>query len=339
MTAADAVRLTAAYDVALLDLDGVVYLGAKSLPGVPIAVAGLGKMRLSYVTNNATRTPAEVWQQLAAMGLPGSAANVVTSCQAAAEVLRGLVDPGSAVLVVGAPALFEAVAAAGFSCVSTLEESPVAVVQGLSFALSYADLTEAALAIRTGLPWVATNTDATLPTSRGLQPGNGAIVSALTTATGRTPVAAGKPQPALFETAARAIGAQRPLVVGDRLDTDIAGAHHARMDSLLVLSGVSSAADALSTAPSLRPNYVARDVGGLADEHPEVGGAGLERECRGWRASSSSAGLTLDGDGDAIDALRALMAVPIVASQIRPGGPAALRALQELGIPTGGDTV
>ena len=339
MTGAGAVRLTDAYDVALLDLDGVVYLGAHSLPGVAIAVTGLGNLRLSYVTNNATRTPAEVWRQLAVMGLPGSAADVVTSCQAAAELLRGLVAPGSAVLVVGAPALFDAVAAAGLSCVTTLAEAPVAVVQGLSLALTYAELTEAALAIRTGLPWVATNTDATLPTARGLQPGNGSFVSALTTATGRTPVAAGKPQPALFETAVRATGALRPLVVGDRLDTDIAGAHNARLDSLLVLTGVSTAADVLATAPSLRPTFVSGDVGGLVDEHPAVRGEGLDWECRGWRAAGSSTGLTLDGDGDSTDALRALMAVPLVAAHVQSGGPAATRALQALGISSSGDTV
>ena len=342
----DGVRLTQHYDVALLDLDGVVYLGAEPLPGVAVAVAGLGGMRLSYVTNNATRTPAQVWRQLEAMGCPGSADDVVTSCQAAASMLRDLVPAGANVLVVGAAALFEAVTAAGFACVRTLADAPAAVVQGLSLELTYAELTEAALAIRTGLPWVATNTDATLPTARGLQPGNGSFVIALQTATGRTPIAAGKPEPELFRTAVRTSGATRPLVVGDRLDTDIAGAHHAGLDSLLVFSGVSTPAHALAADPTLRPTYVARDIGGLADVHPLVGHEGAARTCGGWHAAAectgavlAGSGAVLAGSGAAIDALRALLAVPVQPDSVRAGGPDAIKALQELGIPVLGDTV
>ncbi|MCU1675261.1 MAG: family hydrolase [Frankiales bacterium] len=340
MTAvAGEVLLTDLYDVALLDLDGVVYLGLEPVPAVAVAVAALDGLRLSYVTNNATRTPEQVWAQLDAMGCPGSAADVVTSCQAAAAVLATVIDRGAKVLVVGSPALTEAVTDAGFTAVSSLADEPAAVVQGLSLELTYAALTEAALAIRTGLPWIVTNTDATLPTARGLQPGNGAFVSALRTATGREPVAAGKPQPALFLTAAAASHATRPLVVGDRLDTDIAGAHNAGLDSLLVLSGVSSAADALATEPRRRPTYVGADIAALVAPHPVFPPAADVRTCRGWLATQSGEVVTLAGAGDPLDALRALLAVPVVTTAVRTVGDAAADALWHLGVAARGDTV
>jgi HAD superfamily hydrolase (TIGR01450 family) len=349
VTAPESILINSRYDVALLDLDGVVYLGAHPVPGVAVAVAALDGMRLAYVTNNATRTPAQVWEQLEQIGCPGSAADVVTSCQAAAGILSGLLPAGSRVLVVGAPALFEAVAAAGLVGVRSLAEEPAAVVQGLSLDMTYADLTEAALAIRRGLPWVATNTDATLPTSRGLQPGNGAFVEALRTATGREPVAAGKPQPALFRAAAAAAGAHRPVVVGDRLDTDIAGAHNAGLDSLLVLSGVSSAADALRTPPELRPTYVGWDVAALVQPHPVVAelvephplmvAADAGRSCGGWAATATDGRVALTGDGEALDALRALLALPVAAGAVTGVGRAATEALHALGLAPSGDTV
>ncbi len=340
MKAADSVVLTSVYDVALLDLDGVVYLGSQPVPGVATAVAGLDGMRLAYVTNNATRTPEQVWAQLEQIGCPGSAADVVTSCQAAASMLAGLLPPGASVLVVGSPALFDAVSAAGLKCVRHLAESPSAVVQGLSLEMTYADLTEAALAIRTGIPWVATNMDATLPTSRGLQPGNGSLVAALRTATGREPVAAGKPQPDLFRVAAAAARAERPLVVGDRLDTDIDGAHNAGLDSLLVLSGVSSAADALRMSSAHRPTYVGWDIAALVAPHPVVvttgdGAAG----CGGWTAGCVDQASTLSGAGDALDALRALLALPERVEAVTAVGRDATEALHALGLTPGTDTV
>jgi HAD superfamily hydrolase (TIGR01450 family) len=331
-----AVFLTDRYDVALVDLDGVVYRGAVPIPGVARAVAGLAGLRLSYVTNNATRTPEQVWQQLASIGCPGSAADVVTSCQAAAAVLGTLVPAGSRVLVVGAPALAAALSAEGFACVSRLDADPAAVVQGLSLDLTYDQLSEAALAIRSGLPWVATNTDATLPTARGLQPGNGAFVSALRTATGREPVAAGKPEPGLFLTAVATTGALRPLVVGDRLDTDIAGARNAGLDSLLVLSGVSTAADALSMPPAGRPTYVGADIGALVDPHPVVVRDGESCSCAGWTVSLDT--VALSGTGDALDALRALLAVPRPVSAVHGVGSDAVRVLEILGLPNAGTT-
>jgi HAD superfamily hydrolase (TIGR01450 family) len=324
------VHLTDRYDVALVDLDGVVYRGLEPIPGVARAVAGLDGLRLSYVTNNATRTPEQVWQQLAMIGCPGSAADVVTSCQAAAALLLTLVPAGSRILAVGAPALAEALIAEGFACVYRLDDNPVAVAQGLALDLTYDTLTEAALAIRSGLPWVATNMDATLPTARGLQPGNGAFVSALRTATGREPVAAGKPQPALFRTAVAATGARRPLVVGDRLDTDIAGAHNAGLDSLLVLSGVSTAADALGVPPVERPTYVGADIGALVDPHPLVVRDGSSASCGGWTVTLAP--VVLSGAGEPLDALRALLAVPRAVRDVRGSDPGAVRALAALGL-------
>lgn len=327
-----AARLCETYDVALLDLDGVVYLGAEAIPAVPVAVAGRGDMRFSYVTNNATRTPEAVWAQLAAIGCPGSAADVVTSCAAAAELVAAAVPVGSRVLVLGADALRAAISAVGMVCVRRSDEEPVAVVQGLSLEMVYADFAEAALAIGAGATWIATNTDATLPTARGLLPGNGSMVAAMTTATGRRPLVAGKPEPHLFRTAAQRAGAARPLVVGDRLDTDIAGAVRAEFDSLLVFTGVSQPRDVLLCEPGLRPTYLAADLSGLT-EIPAVAAEAYGRwTCGGWTATIAEAGATLSGAGTPLDALRALSAVTQSMASVTAADAEAAAALAALGI-------
>jgi glycerol-1-phosphatase len=168
------------------------------------------------------------------------------------------------VLVVGAEALRAEVRDAGLVPVATADDRPEAVVQGYGPEVGWAQLAEASLAVRAGATWVATNTDRTLPSPRGPLPGNGSLVAVLRTALDRDPdVVVGKPEPALFHAAADRAGARRPLVVGDRLDTDIEGANRAGFDSLLVLTGVSTA-DELAKAPDgHRPTYVADDLGGL----------------------------------------------------------------------------
>jgi ribonucleotide monophosphatase NagD (HAD superfamily) len=204
----------------------------------------------------------------------------------------------------------------------------VAVVQGYGPKVGWPELAEACVAVREGALWVATNGDRTLPSVRGPLPGNGSLVAAVATALGREPdETVGKPAPVLFERAARRTGATRPLVVGDRLDTDIEGAVRAGMDSLLVLTGVSTPKDVLTAAPPRRPTHLAADLAGLfiADPGPED-----------WRVRRHEAGLELDGTGSPVAALRALCALawsgPEPPAAVTAGSPAALDALRALGI-------
>ncbi len=254
--------LAARYDVALLDLDGVVYIGPDAVPGAPRALErarGAG-MRLAFVTNNAARAPAAVADHLRSLGVPVETSEVVTSAQAAAHHLAERLPPHSRVLVVGTTGLLEALTERGLVPVSSADDDPAALVQGYSPDLDWHMLAEAAVAIRRGVPWVATNLDATVPSTRGPLPGNGSMVAALRHATGRTPVSVGKPAPAMHREAVERSGAKRPLVTGDRLDTDIEGANAAGCHSLLVLTGVTAPAALLAASPRCRPSYVAADL-------------------------------------------------------------------------------
>jgi glycerol 3-phosphatase-2 len=302
--------LCTAYDAALLDLDGVVYLGGKAIPGAAAALgeAARAGMRLAYVTNNASRSPSAIAAQLASLGVAATASDIVTSAQAAAGLLAERLPAGSPVLVVGGMGLRLALRDRHLRPVSTAAERPLAVVQGFSPDLSYGLLAEAALAIRAGAWYVAANADATLPSPRGLQPGNGAVIALLVTATGQQPVVAGKPEPPLHAEAVQRTGAVRPLVVGDRLDTDIEGAVRAGADSLLVLTGVSGPADALLAPPGLRPSYLAADLHGLLTAHPGVRREAGGFSCGGWtaRLDEGSGKLSLSGSGDPLDGLRAM---------------------------------
>jgi HAD superfamily hydrolase (TIGR01450 family) len=281
------------YDAVLLDLDGTVYRGAEVIPGAPEAIervrrAGKG---VRFVTNNASRSPEEVAGQLIDLGIPVAASEVRTSAQAAAAVLAQRLAPGAVVLVVGAEALAAEVRGVGLEPVGEAAPEVDAVVQGLSKSIGWRELSEAVLAVRAGAFWVACNADLTLPTERGQVIGNGALVAAVAVATGARPVVAGKPNRPLMEQARG--DAERPLVVGDRLDTDIAGAAAAEMDALLVLSGVSQAVDLLAT--DLRPRYIALDVIALTEpaadlevaDAPEweIAGAGTVTKVR-WRGGA-----------------------------------------------------
>ncbi len=219
--------LATRYDVALLDLDGVVYIGPQPVVGAAeaLAKARAEGMRLAFVTNNASRDPDTVAAHLSELGVPAAPEEVVTSAQAAASVVRDRLGAGATVLVTGSPALREIVAAAGLRPVSSADDRPDAVVQGFWAQLCYTDLAEAAVAVRGGSLWVATNVDATLPSPRGLLPGNGSLVGVVATASGQKPIVAGKPELPLHAEGVRRLHAKHPLVVGDRLDTDIEGGH------------------------------------------------------------------------------------------------------------------
>ncbi len=300
------------YDAALLDLDGVVYLGGHPIPGAARALVAAAKrgMKLAYVTNNASRSPNAIAAQLSAMGVPATAADVVTSAQAAARVLAGQLPAGAPVLVVGGTGLRLAVRARGLRPVTTAADRPLAVVQGYSPDINYGLLAEATLALNAGALYVASNADPTLPTPRGEQPGNGSLVQVLVYATGREPVVAGKPEPPLHAESVQRVGAKRPVVVGDRLDTDIEGAVRAGTDSLLVLTGVTRPAELMLAGPLHRPSYVAEDLAGLNASHPDVASDGGRFSCGGWTAAVAGTGgwLTISGSGPWIDGLRALCA-------------------------------
>jgi len=268
-------------------------------------------MRLAFVTNNASRDPAAVAAHLVALGVPAVADEVVTSSQAAATVLAERLGVGASVLVTGSAALRSAVEGIGLRVVTSSDDRPDAVVQGYSPDLRYADLAEAALAVRAGAIWVATNTDSTLPSARGLLPGNGSLVALIATATGRRPIVAGKPELPMHAEGVRRTGAKNPLVVGDRLDTDIEGANVADTDSLLVLTGVTAAADLVDAPVEHRPTFIAADLMGLVDPQPDVEADGSATRCGGWTASAGHVdgrtAINVEGDGRAIDGLRAVL--------------------------------
>ncbi|WP_102144463.1 HAD-IIA family hydrolase [Mycobacterium hubeiense] len=247
------------HDCLLVDLDGTVFRGHEPTTGAVETLAAVDA-RVLFVTNNASRGPDEVAEHLRAMGFHAAPDDVVTSAQSAAHLLATQLPAGAAVLVVGTEALAGEVRNVGLKPVRLASEAPVAVVQGHSPQTGWPDLAEAALAIRGGALWVAANVDLTLPSERGLLPGNGAMVAALRAATEREPQVAGKPQPTLLTDALSRGVFRAPLVVGDRLDTDIAGANAAGLPSLLVLSGVSTAAETVHAVAAQRPYYLAEDL-------------------------------------------------------------------------------
>jgi HAD superfamily hydrolase (TIGR01450 family) len=288
-----------------------VYLGGVPIPGAAEAlVKATGEgMRLAFVTNNASRTPAAIAAQLAGMGVPAGPADVVTSAQAAARLLSERLPAGAPVLVVGGVGLRMALRERGLRPVTNAAEHPAAVVQGYASDLSYGLLAEAALAVGGGAWFVATNADSTLPTPRGRQPGNGSLIQVITHATGVVPVVAGKPEPPLHAEAVARTRARRPLVVGDRLDTDIEGATRAGTDSLLVLTGVTDPLEAVLAPPRHRPAYLAADLAGLLAPHPAVTSDDGGFSCGGWHVRwQAPDGLTVSGSGDKLDGLRAVCA-------------------------------
>jgi HAD superfamily hydrolase (TIGR01450 family) len=315
----------AAHDVALLDLDGVVYVGPDAVPGVPAALAEARRrgMRLGFVTNNASRRPEEVAGHLTELGVAADPGDVITSAQAAATVVVRALGAGGRVLPVGGPGVAAALAEVGLTVVDRAEDDPAAVVQGYGRDVGWAQLAEAVVAVRRGARHVATNADATIPSPRGPLPGNGALVGVVSAVTGQQPQVTGKPDPAMHEECVRRTGARTPLVVGDRLDTDIEGARRAGAASLLVLTGVTDPAALLAAAPLHRPDLLAADAGGLLVAHPPVRAADGGWRCGAWTVVASGDGLELrsgesggtgagddagepDGAERALDGLRAL---------------------------------
>lgn len=300
-------------DVLLLDLDGTVYLGATILDSAVRAVRECGRrgVRTVYVTNNPSRRPADIAAQLDRGGIPASAGDVVTSAQAGARLLASLVPAGTRTLVVGSDHLREEVVAAGLSQVAT--SAPVeqlrsvgAVVQGFDPGLGWRDLAAAAYALAGDAVWVATNTDLSIPTAEGVAPGNGSLVEAVARAVHRSPQVAGKPFRPLVDAAVERTGATAPLVVGDRLDTDIGAGVRAGLATVLVLTGVAGPADLLAADPELRPTHLAADLGGLLEPALRAAQDGTGWRCGGWVVRAAAGRIEVDGAGDRVAGLWAL---------------------------------
>jgi glycerol-1-phosphatase len=301
-------NLAQEHDCLLIDLDGTVFRGRQPTEGAVQSLDEAASRKL-FITNNASRSAEEVAAHLRELGFTATASDVVTSAQSAAHLLAGQLSPDSRVLIVGTGALANEIAAVGLRPVRRYDEHPVAVVQGLSTTIGWPDLAEAALAIQAGAVWVAANIDPTLPTERGLVPGNGSLVAALRTATGAEPQVAGKPGPQLMTDAVARGDFRAPLVIGDRLDTDIEGANAARLPSLLVLTGVSTARDAVYAPPACRPTYIGHDLRSLHQDASllEV------RPQPGWRVDLGDGEVTVStnggrDDGDGLSIVRAVAA-------------------------------
>ena len=301
--------LSAIYDLAMLDLDGVVYVGQDAVPGAAKAleIARVNGMRLAYITNNASRTTHEVAEHLRELAMPDVGdGDVVTSAQAVAHLVADAVPAGSAVLLVGGEGLRTPLEERGLRCVTSLDDGPVAVVQGFHPDVGWRQLSEASFAIQGGLPWFASNTDLTIPTARGIAPGNGSLVQAIRNATGSSPIVAGKPEKALFDETIERVGGAHPLVVGDRLDTDIDGAINAGTDSLAVLTGVSTLQEIIDAGPAHRPTFVSADLAGLNEVHLEIEYDADRARCGSATALVRDAVVSVEaGDPQSTDALRA----------------------------------
>ena len=286
-----------AYDTAVFDLDGVIYLGPVAVPGVADAITALRQrgVRVGFVTNNAARSPQEVADHLEELGIAATPDDIVTSAQAVARLVAARFSEGSPVLVAGTSALEAEIRAVGLTPVSSSAEHPVAVVVGYAPQLRWADLNDACLAVQAGAIWYGCNADRTRPQPEGQAIGMGAILDAMrVTMPGNEPILAGKPRRPLLDETLRRLGAKHPIFVGDRLDTDIEGAHVAGIDSLFVLSGSHGPEDLLAAPPEQRPTYVAADISGLLQPAVGTGDAPLDDLWRSalaaWQAADRDRG-------------------------------------------------
>ncbi len=295
------------YDTALLDLDGVVYLSEHAIPGVIEAINSAHDdcgMTLTYVTNNASRSPESVSEHLNELGLRTQSVEVVTSAQAGAVELAKLVPAGSTVFVMGSKALMHEVELVGLVPTQDFDADVDALIQGYWPDMPWRMIAQASGVLHRGVVWVATNDDLTIPTKWGIAPGNGSMIQILAQATGRQPIViAGKPHKPLMQQSIDRTQAKHPIVIGDRLDTDISGANAVGIDSLLVFSGVTDVRALLEADVQHRPTYVSWTAQGILDVHPGVHITEASISCGGWNFSNGE----VTGSGDALDAIRVAM--------------------------------
>lgn len=296
------VPLAERYDLAMLDLDGVVYIGGDAVPGAPdhLARASAAGMRLAFITNNAARPPERVAEHLRELGVEASSHDVVTSAQAAASLLATEYGGGSRIVLLGSDGLRAALVEAGLEPVGVDDEA-AAVVSGYGPEVLWRDIMRVAVRVREGLPWVASNRDHTIPTAYGVAPGHGVLVETVERFSGVTPTTAGKPERPLLDETVHRVGGERPLMVGDRLDTDIEGARNAEVDSLLVLTGVTGLPELVAARPEERPTYLAPDLGALTQPCGAPQADDGQVRLGGWTASVEDGRLDVEGDGDAAD--------------------------------------
>ncbi|WP_240977180.1 HAD-IIA family hydrolase [Planctomonas sp. JC2975] len=298
-------------DVILADLDGVLYAGADAIPHAveSLNTAQADGIRVACLTNNAARTDRAVADHLTKLGFDVEAHDVITSPQAATRMLADLIPAGSTVLVVGGDGLVAELDKAGFEVTRSAEDGPAAVVQGFAPEVGWLQLAEASFALADdSVHWVATNTDWTIPQARGVAPGNGTLVSAVHTAVGRLPLVAGKPERAIYDLAIERFEAKSPLMIGDRLDTDIAGANRAGIPSVLVLTGIDKAKQVLAAGKDERPTFVLSDLRELHEPYPVAkvskSGDAVEVRRASVRLEGSTVRIVARGDSE-IDLLRA----------------------------------
>lgn len=293
--------LATTYDLLMFDLDGVVYVDGHAVDHAAesIAAARHSGARIAFITNNASRTPGQVADHLVELGIEASSSDVVTSSQAAARLLHDRLGDGARVSVLGAVGLEEALRETGLEPVRVGDDRAVAIVSGYAPEVRWKVIMRAATLIRNGLPWTATNTDLTLPTGDGLAPGHGLLVRLVSEFAEVEPEVAGKPARPLLDETRRRVGGDHALMVGDRLDTDIEGARRAEVDSLLVMTGVTTLPDLAGAGPELRPTYVAHDLRALARPpvRPERGSD--EWSADGWTATVEGSRVTVQGSGGA----------------------------------------
>lgn len=250
----------------ILDMDGVIWRDNDpigNLPEIFNRISDLG-LKFAFATNNGTRTPEQYVARLAKYGVHVFANQIVTSSLTLAHLLKRQFPFGGNIFVIGEGGLVEALTTCGFNLVTTGEVGNqtdiCAVVMGIDRGISFNNIAEAALLVRRGIPFYGTNPDLTFPTPRGEIPGAGAWISVVSIATNVTPIFAGKPAPELLNLARETLGTLEveTLVVGDRLSTDIAGGQAARMPVALVLTGVSTEAEALEWKPKI--NFIAQSL-------------------------------------------------------------------------------
>jgi HAD superfamily hydrolase (TIGR01450 family) len=296
------------FETLLLDLDGVIYEGKNVIEDAVESITALREMgiKTGYVTNNSSRKPETIADQLRGFGLELSTSEVISSAQAGVELLATMIPAGSKVLVVGGEGLRAEVIAAGFELVASSDQNPAAVIQGFSPDVGWNDLAEASYSIQRGAKWVATNQDWTIPREKGLAPGNGTLVSAVHTAVGQLPAVAGKPERAIFDTAVRTFLAQSAIYVGDRLDTDVVGANKAGLGSALVMTGVTTRKELLAAKSDSRPKYILGTLKDLLSDYRTP-----SKTKRGYKLGEAEVELLGEkivvsfGDPQSLDALKA----------------------------------
>lgn len=252
------------YDGLLCDLDGVVYAGAQAIDSAVETLNALIEQGIpvAFVTNNASKSAFDVANRLITLGVTTDSDHVMTSAQAVVDVLKSTYDSHNGpVLVTGSPQLAEHIQAAGFTITTNAADSPQVVVQGFNPNLCWDDLAQASFAIQQGAGWLASNLDLTIPLAQGVAPGNGSLVNTVAQATGTRPeLAAGKPAPVMFTTMAQKFTMHHPLVVGDRLDTDVLGAVNAGFHGALVETGIHRRDDLVTFRDVVTPHWVLPDL-------------------------------------------------------------------------------